>query len=69
MVLLQDTADQLFSFPRGHEFPALRPVNEKEEAEKSSYNEDEEEKGLTDAQLLKQDAVKVGFGFSLTISC
>ncbi|XP_015763602.1 PREDICTED: RNA polymerase II-associated protein 1-like [Acropora digitifera] len=58
LVLLQDTADQLFSFPRGHEFPALRPVNEKEEAEKSSYNEDEEEKGLTDAQLLKQDAVK-----------
>ncbi|XP_029211731.2 RNA polymerase II-associated protein 1-like isoform X2 [Acropora millepora] len=54
----KDTADQLFSFPRGHEFPALRPVNEKDEAEKSSYKEDEEEKGLTDAQLLKQDAVK-----------
>lgn len=56
----------MFSFPRGHELPALRPVNEKKEPEKTSEDH-EDEKGLTDAQLLKQDAVKVGFGFPLII--
>ncbi|XP_068681600.1 RNA polymerase II-associated protein 1-like isoform X1 [Montipora foliosa] len=53
----KESADQLFSFPRGHEVPALRPTNEKKEDPQN--NEDkEEEKGLTDAEILKQDAVK-----------
>ena len=47
----------MFSFPRGHELPALSPVTEKEQ--RRSNEEEEGEKGLTDAELLKQDVVKV----------
>ena len=47
----------MFSFPRGHELPSLSPVTEKEQ--KRSNEEEEGEKGLTDAELLKQDVVKV----------
>ena len=49
----------MFSFPRGQELPALCPVTEKKEQKQFSEDEDEE-KSLTDAELLKQDTVKVG---------
>ena len=55
----QESADNLFSFPRGYELPALCPVTEKKEQKRSSDDE-EEEKRMTDAELVKQDAVKVG---------
>lgn len=49
----------MFSFSRGQELPTLCPVTEKNE-QKTSSDDDAEEKSLTDAELLKQDAVKVG---------
>ena len=47
-------------FSRGQELPALSPVREsKEQNKKLRNNEKEEENNLTDAELLKQDVVKV----------
>ena len=47
-------------FPRGQELPALSPVRESKERNKQlRNNEKEEENNLTDAELLKQDVVKV----------
>ena len=56
-LLLQELANKVFSFPRGQELPALCPVMETKDKKRSS--EDEEEKGLTDAEQLKQDTIKV----------
>ena len=50
----------MFGFPRGQELPALCPVRERKEQNKHLREDDEEDKNLTDAELLKQDAVKVG---------
>ena len=59
----------MFSFPRGHELPALCPVTEKKEP-KESYSVDEEgETNLTDAELLKQDVIKVGQSVPVRSRC
>ena len=47
-------------FPRGQELPALSPVRESKEQNKQlRKDEKEEENNLTDAELFKQDVVKV----------
>ena len=58
LLLLQELANKAFSFPRGQELPALCPVKENKDKKQSSEDE-EEEKGLTDAEQLKQDVIKV----------
>jgi len=58
LLLLQEFANKVFSFPRGQELPALCPVMENKD-KKQSREDEEEEKGLTDAEQLKQDTIKV----------
>ncbi|XP_022799049.1 RNA polymerase II-associated protein 1-like [Stylophora pistillata] len=55
----KDLANKMFGFPRGQELPALCPVRERKEHNKQvRKDEQEDEKNLTDAELLKQDVVK-----------
>ena len=55
---LKEKVEKVFSFPHGLELPSLSPLYEKKE--KSTSKEDkEEERNMTDAELLKKDVVKV----------
>ena len=55
----QESVSKAFSFSRGQELPTLTPNTEKKE-HKMTSEDDAQEKSLTDAELLKKDAVKVG---------
>ncbi len=58
-MLIQVAADDVFHWHRGWEMPSLCPVTEEIEEKQMTDEEKEEKEKETDADVLKQDLIKV----------